>query len=51
MEIDTARIPQESLADLMRSLGAALDSFRRSPDSEQRLKDYKDKRQERTKTQ
>ena len=29
MNIDTSRIPQDSLADLMRSLGAALVSFRR----------------------
>ena len=50
MKISTSSIPRESLADLMRSLDAALTDFRRMPGFEQRVKDYH-RRQERTKTQ
>ena len=45
MNIDTESIPQTAVSELMRSLGAALQEFRRSPDYTQKINDYKNKRE------
>jgi hypothetical protein len=49
MSIDTSRISGHAAADLMRSLGEALDAFRRSEDYAKKINGYKEHQRERTK--